>query len=120
MVSGRLTKYKPEYIQFVDEYLDSYFSHKQAFPSIVGLAFLLKVHETTIENWAREHEEFGEAIQRLRQKQHDVAWFNGMTGSYNPHLCKLLLNKHGYKEEKKTENEHKFTPLGDILNEIQE
>ena len=73
MVSGRLTKYKPEYVQFVEGYLENYFTHQHAFPSIVGLAYLLSVHEQTITNWAKEFPEFGEMIEKVRQKQESVA-----------------------------------------------
>ena len=120
MVSGRYSKYNPDFIRIADEYKENFMQHEHAFPSIVGLAYILSVHEDTIRNWCKEFPDFEEVITKIRQKQESVAWFKGMNNVYNPHLCKLLLGKHGYKEQSESDTKLTVTPLGAILDEIQE
>lgn len=104
---GRPTKYTPELIKKAQEYLRIYESIDHAFPSDIGLATYLDIHTSTVYDWA-EHEdkkEFSDILDKINAEQQRVAWFKGLTGTYNASLVKLLLGKHGYSE--KTEQDHK-------------
>lgn len=128
MAGGRPTEYNSEVISRAKAYLsecvdEAYqliksdgdkttsFENKVRvkLPTIEGLALYLKIHKDTVYAWEKEHEEFSDVISELRQKQAEALINNGLSGDYNPTIAKVLLSKHGYKEEVKTEQEHSGT-----------
>lgn len=68
-------------------------------PTIEGLALALDINKTTIFEWDKKYPEFSNLINRLRDKQADALINNGLSGEYNPMIAKVLLTKHGYREE---------------------
>lgn len=122
---GRPTEYSDEIISKVEAYLDTcqdetiqeitgesekFTSYKNKLkvnlPTIEGLAVYLKIHRDTIYQWEKEHEAFSDIIGELRHRQAQSLINNGLSGDYNPTIAKVLLSKHGYKEEVKTEQQH--------------
>ena len=75
-------------------------------PTVEGLALHLEISRSTLYLWQKEHEEFSDIIETLLQKQAQSLVNNGLHGSYNPTIAKVLLAKHGYKDEIKTEQQH--------------
>lgn len=125
---GRPTEYSEDTVSKVEAYLDTcqdetiqeisgesekFTSYKNKLkvnlPTIEGLAVYLKVHRDTIYQWEKEHEEFSDILGELRHRQVKALINNGLSGDYNSTIAKVLLSKHGYKEEVKTEQEHSGT-----------
>jgi hypothetical protein len=79
---------------------------KVKLPTIEGLALYLKIHRDTVYQWEKEYTEFSDIISELRHKQAESLINNGLSGDYNPTIAKVLLSKHGYREEVKQETEH--------------
>lgn len=75
-------------------------------PTIEGLALYLEISRSTLYLWQKEHPEFSDIIEILQQKQAQALINNGLSGDYNPTIAKVLLSKHGYKDETKTEQLH--------------
>ncbi len=69
-------------------------------PTIEGLAIYLNIARSTIYEWKSKYSEFSDTIEQLLVKQADLLINNGLSGNYNSTIVKLLLTKHGYKEEK--------------------
>jgi hypothetical protein len=67
-------------------------------PTIGGLARYLKVARSTLYVWAKEHPEFSDVMEALGAEQEDRLIRNGLGGTYNPTIAKVLLTKHGYRE----------------------
>lgn len=72
-------------------------------PTIEGLAIYLGINRDTIYDWCTKHPEFSDMIDRLRMEQSNRLINNGLTGDYQPMIVKLLLGKHGYKEQSETD-----------------
>jgi predicted RNase H-like nuclease (RuvC/YqgF family) len=77
-------------------------------PTIEGLARYLKISRSTLYLWQKEHEEFSDIIEELQQKQTESLINNGLSGSYNSTIAKVLLTKQGYtdKQEIDQKTEH--------------
>ncbi len=73
---------------------------KVKIPTIEGLANYLDVARSTIYEWKEKHKEFSDIIERLQQEQAERLINNGLAGTYNPTIAKVLLTKHGYVEKK--------------------
>lgn len=114
---GRPTIYSKEIINKTKKYLESCKDKEDEFhktrgeksdgyerilrvklPTIEGLAGYLHVARDTIYQWRREYKEFSDIIEELLQKQADALIANGLSGSYNSTIAKVLLTKHGYRE----------------------
>lgn len=128
MPAGRPTKYTDEMPAKVDEYLttcvdtyttfhktqgqssDSYERIKQVnLPSVVGLALYLGVNKTTLYEWAKQHEEFSNAFEKVLAEQEKRLLENGVSGEYNSTIAKLILSSnHGYAEKSETKNTHEI------------
>ena len=69
-------------------------------PTLEGLAYELEIHKDTIQDWKKHEDkkEFSVLIDRLLQKQAKQLVNNGLSGTYNPTIAKVLLTKHGYRE----------------------
>ena len=72
-------------------------------PTIEGLAYELGIHKDTIYTWRKGTSEleleFSDFIQDLLHKQAKQLVNNGLSGSYNPTIAKVLLTKHGYVDK---------------------
>lgn len=108
MAGGRPTKYSEEILIKVQEYLDTcvdleedgemHIKRKVNIPTLEGLAVYLKINKDTIQEWRKEHEEFSVLIADLLNIQASRLVNNGLSGTYNPTIAKVLLTKHGYRE----------------------
>lgn len=108
MAGGRPTEYDDEirlkaieYVSICDdteEDKENRIARKVRLPSIEGLAYYIKVNKDTIYEWCKVHPEFSDVIDDLRAKQADRLLNNGLAGTYNPTIAKVLLTKHGYRD----------------------
>lgn len=76
-------------------------------PKAEGLALFLRVRRSTLYEWAKDHEEFSDILEEINQIQADRVINKALAGEYNPLIAKLLLGKHGYKDEAKVEVDDK-------------
>ena len=148
MPGGRPSEYSEEILIKAQEYIDScqdeeyqvtkYEGEKSTgyetklrvkIPTIEGLAVYLHIHKDTIYEWEKaksedgslKYPEFSDVIDELRAKQAERLVNNGLSGSYNPTIAKVLLSKHGYKEAQEVDNTIKGSiSLTDLFNKAKE
>lgn len=72
-------------------------------PSVEGLAYDLGVNKTTLYEWSKTYPEFSNVFEKLHMKQGKVLINKGLSGEYTSPISKLLLMKHGYVEESKSD-----------------
>ncbi len=112
--AGRPTDYDP--IRTVERtlaYIESprAVSGKLKFPSIAGLAVYLKIARSTIYEWTKIYPEFSDIIERLLAEQEAALLENGLDGTFNATIVKVVLTKHGYKDQADlTTNNKDITP----------
>ncbi len=98
---GRPTKYKPEFVEKVDEYIQQSLKRGQTeeLPTQEGLAIYLGVVVETLKNWGKKHPEFLVALRLVQTYQKRELINRGLKGTYNPTITKLILSSnHGLKE----------------------
>ena len=106
MPAGRPTDYSPEILEKSKEYLKNYSKLGDRIPNIEGLAVVLGLTRQTIHDWNRqgkqegnEKREFSYIIEDILSQQGRTLINKGLDGGFQPTIAKLLLHKHGYKEE---------------------
>lgn len=119
---ARPSKYSEQILdltkQYIDEAEDTHevvgaglnarIRSKVKLPTLEGLAFFLRVHKDTIQEWKKNHDEFSVLIGDLLAKQAEALINNGLSGTYNPTIAKVLLAKHGYKESSEVDQNIKY------------
>lgn len=120
--TGRPIEYTEDIItktnEYIDECVDEYEDYHKTrgeksdsydrivrvkLPTIEGLAVYLDVARSTIYEWEKTYKDFSDTLERLKAIQAERLLNNTLSGDYNPMIAKLILNKHGYKEESKTD-----------------
>lgn len=81
-------------------------------PSIEGLAMHLDITRETVYDWEEKYPQFSDIVKKLRAKQGEMLLNNGLSGTFNSSISKVLLSKHDYREA--TEVEEKVTHKIDI------
>lgn len=67
-------------------------------PTIEGLALAIGINRDTVYDWKGKYLDFSDIIDELMALQADRLLNNGLSGTYNPTIAKVLLTKHGYRE----------------------
>lgn len=119
---ARPTKYDPKFVQEVDKYLATTGHGTMHMPKIESLAIRLEVSKNTLYEWAKEHKEFQDALEKLMSYQGERLIDDGIYGGkeVNSTIIKLLLqNNHGMKERvDQTTNDKDLEVIGvKFLNE---
>lgn len=98
---GRPSKYTDELQARAEEYISTYAELGDVVPTVVGLALFLGVSTSTVYNWASEEvsQEFLDIFMRVEQLQHQRLVNNGLAGTFNPAITKMMLTKHGYSDK---------------------
>ena len=119
MPAGRPTKYTPELLKKAREYIHTYADYDQAFPSDIGLAFVLDIGTTTLYKWAGDEDkkEFKDILDKINTNQQLVAWNKGLRGEYNANLGKLLMGKHGYSDKQEVSSDHQIAVVSDQVSD---
>ena len=97
---GRPTKYNPEIIRKTKEYLGNWQSLGHKVPSIAGLSQVIDVSRERIAIWRQDKNkvEFSRILKRLAADQEAALLNNGLDGTFNSAITKLVLSKHGYTD----------------------
>ncbi len=107
MVMGRPTEYSADILQAAKDYLETYVSQGDVIPTIEGLADNLGRGVKTLYNWAKEHEEFEEAMNAILSKQGRLLQNKGLNKETDSSITKLLLSaNHDKREKSEQKNEH--------------
>lgn len=98
---ARPSKYSEEMQSKAEYYVENYAEIGDVVPTVVGLALCLGVATNTIYNWANDEvsPEFLSIFMRVEQLQHQGLVNNGLTGTFNPAITKMMLTKHGYSDK---------------------
>lgn len=130
---GRPTDYSKEILEKALEYIDVTQDEvtegkiKVNLPSIEGLATYIDVNRDTVYEWCKVHKEFSDIIEKLKEKQVKSLINNGLQGTYNPTIAKVLLARQGYRDAvdtdittkgEKIDNSKEIQELTKQLNEI--
>lgn len=100
MVMGRPTKYNQELQEAADHYIDNFATYGDKVPTAARLALVLRVNKATLYEWASEHDDFSDTLNRCNQTQEYELINNGLDNTYNASITKLMLANHGYHEKK--------------------
>jgi hypothetical protein len=105
MPSGRLTDYSPEIVEKAWEYANGgWIKAGDKVPSVAGLACEIGMHRETCYDWARDKDKvFSDILKAIAQKQERELLNNGLDGTFNPPITKMMLSKHGYSDATKQE-----------------
>lgn len=118
---GRPTKYKKKYLKLVEKYIESCqdtidkvskYEGSQGsmeydnrlivkLPTIEGFAIYLNVATSSLYEWAKEHKDFSEALDRIKRVQKERLITQGLAGVYNSTIAKLILSANHDMREKK-------------------
>lgn len=108
MAGGRPSEYKETHADLVDDYLEErkdYYdtetkTYKVKIPTIEGFAQFIGVNKTTLYEWEKEHPQFSNALEKIRTEQQQRLLDNGLSGTYNSTIAKLVLSaNHGMREK---------------------
>lgn len=101
MPSGRLTDYSPEIVEKAWEYANGgWIKAGDKVPSIAGLACEIGIHRETCHEWAKDKNKvFSDILRAIAQKQERELLNNGLSGTFNPPITKMMLSKHGYSDK---------------------
>ena len=103
---ARPTKYKPLILKRAKKYLKEYEKGGEMMPTIEGLAVFLEITRETIYAWSKDKtkEEFSYIIKGLLDLQGKRLIAGLLQRDLNSPIVKLILSKHGYREESKQEH----------------
>jgi hypothetical protein len=102
---GRPEDYCPEIVEKAWAYANGgWITAGDKVPSIAGLACEIGIHRDTCHDWAKDHnKEFSDVLKTIAQKQERELLNNGLAGTFNPPITKMMLSKHGYSDATKNE-----------------
>ena len=101
---GRPTIYSEQLLDKTKQYITDYEEHGDKIPSIAGLAIHLGISRETVYAWLqdKDKEEFSYIISVLSSQQERSLLNNGLDGTFNAHITKAILGKHGYNDNQPT------------------
>ena len=116
--AGRKSGYQEEKTRLIaQEYLQQCVdkfgpgNKKVRLPKVEGLCLKLGIARSTAYLWAEKYKPFSDILEQINQIQTDRCFNEGLAGNYNATIAKLLLAKHGYKEEMDITSGYRPLPL---------
>ena len=74
-------------------------------PSVAGLACEIGINRDTCYDWAKHEDKvFSDILKAIAQKQERELLNNGLDGTFNPPITKMMLSKHGYSDRVETDH----------------
>ena len=92
-------KYKKKFIEEILLYFSAEPTKDAEYPTFEGFAKKIGVTVRTMERWAAEKEDFGEAYERCRDVQKRFLIIGGLTERYNSAFAKFLCGVHGMSDK---------------------
>lgn len=118
---GRPIEYSEKSVSEAKLYLDSCVQTyvdgkltKANIPTLSGLALWLEINRDTIYDWSDKYPEFSDIADKCMMHQEISLIQNGLTGTFNSTIVKLLLSKHGYRDSIDTD----VTSKGQSINTL--
>lgn len=115
---GRPSKYKPEYVHVVSEYVNSCKDVRDPLtckitdvrlPMIEELCQLLEVSRDTVYEWGKRNPDFKFELDRLKQRQFVKLIHGGLSREYNQKITALLLRlNHGLNQYNKMDKNERL------------
>lgn len=100
MTAGRPSEYNPAFVEALETYLDTYKELDEVIPTREGFAISIGVSKPTVNRWGSEHPELFAALELLDARQARELQNQGLLGTYNPTITKLMLSaNHGMREK---------------------
>jgi hypothetical protein len=104
---GRPPEYDPAYCDRVDEYIAQCKTTRTEdgvllvdLPKLEGFAKFLGHSRQSLNNWAEQHPEFLDALDRIKAEQKSRLIDYGLAGTYNATITKLVLSSdHDVREK---------------------
>jgi len=99
---GRPTDYTDDMLEKARAYVDGgWRAEGHKYPSIIGLRKVLNRSRSTLYNWMADPEkaEFLDITDDLMDEQQLELTDNGLDGTFNAAITKLMLTKHGYSDK---------------------
>ena len=120
---GRPTKATPDAQKKAIWYVNGgWMDEGDAIPSIEGLACVIKVHRKTLHEWKNDPKSpFRDILDSLMDCQGRVLQNNGLKGSFNAAITKLILSKHGYSDRAEVDHQSSdgsMTPVREVVNRV--
>ena len=105
----RPTVYSDETLKLTEDYAKNFAEYGDKIPSIAGLACFIGVTRQTIHEWKNDEDkpEFSYTLDAMLGNQERVALNNGIDGTFNAAITKLVLYNHGYSEKSEVKSEGK-------------
>lgn len=98
----RPTNCDKETIELAIHYAENFEEFGHAIPSVVGLCKVINRARSSVYLWAGiQGNEFADILERINEYQEFVVLDKSLKGDYNPTIAKLVLGKHGYRDESK-------------------
>lgn len=102
---GRPSEYGQDTIDEAIQYFNiARPNEDEVIPSIEGLSLYLNISRSTIYEWISQEdkEEFSDIVGRILAKQGKTLVNNGLKGTFNSSIAKVMLTKHGYRDSIET------------------
>lgn len=91
---------------------------KVKLPTIEGFAVFIGVSKQAMYRWEEEHDEFRNALNKIRQEQQERLINSGLSGDYNSTIAKLILSSnHGMRERTDHTTDDKEFSINQFTNE---
>lgn len=118
---GRPTKLNKELVDKAKAYLfGEYKTVEDVVPNAAGLACYLGIAKSTLYELCNVKNELGEQFsdycECVQTMQERMLLNGGLSSTYNAQITKLMLTKHGYKEEKESNDDN--SKLVDVIADL--
>ena len=105
-LSGRPSRYTKKLVAAAWAYVNGGWEKAgDRVPSVAGLACEIGINRDTCYDWAKhEDKDFSDILKAIAQKQERELLNNGLDGTFNPPITKMMLSKHGYSDRVETDH----------------
>ena len=101
---GAPTKYNEAILDKAIQYANSFEEMGHKVPSVAGLSTYIGINRDTIYSWMKKHKELSDTVSMMMAQQEQTLLNNGLDGTFNAHITKLVLSKHGYTDNANNNN----------------